>query len=116
LQPVQRRLAGDLSGIGINYRFTEEASEDRRRGLPAGALQSGGRIYDLELWDVRRPFVWLYELLREPGYALFVFASARLLGAYRRSLDGLVRAVNGTYGGEVVRPYVVFDEGTPEAV
>jgi 2-polyprenyl-6-methoxyphenol hydroxylase-like FAD-dependent oxidoreductase len=116
LRPVQRRLAGDLSGIGINYRFTEGAREDRRHGLPAGALRAGDRLPDLELWDVRRPSVRLYELLREPGYALFVFASATRLGAYHRSLDALVRMVKDTYDGEVVRPYVVLDEGTPEAV
>ena len=116
LRPVQRRLAGDLSGIGVNYRFTKGAREDRQRGLPAGAIQAGDRVPDLELWDLRRPSVRLYELLREPGYALFVFASATRLGAYRRSLDALVRVVKDTYGGEVVRPYVVLDEGTPEAV
>ena len=116
LRLVQRRLAGDLSGIGVNYRFTERASEDRRRGLPAGTLRAGDRVPDLELWEVRRPPVRLYELLREPGYALFVFASATRLGAYRRALTSIVRAVNDVYCGEVVRPYVVLDEGTPEAV
>jgi 2-polyprenyl-6-methoxyphenol hydroxylase-like FAD-dependent oxidoreductase len=116
LRPVQRRLAGDLSGVGVNYRFTKGAREDRQRGLPAGTIRTGDRVPDLELWDVRRPSVRLYELLREPGYALFVFASATRLGAYRRSLDALVRVVKDTYGGEVVRPYVVLDEGTPEAV
>ena len=54
--------------------------------------------------------------MRERGYALFVFASATRLRAYRRSLDAIVRAMNDAYGGEVVRPYVVLDEGTPEAV
>jgi hypothetical protein len=116
LRPVHRRLAGDLSGIGTNYRFTEGAREDRRRGLPAGALGAGDRVPDLELWDVRRPSVRLYELLREPGYALFVFASSTRLGAYRGSLGALVRSVNDSFSGEVVRPYVVLDEGTPDAV
>jgi 2-polyprenyl-6-methoxyphenol hydroxylase-like FAD-dependent oxidoreductase len=116
LRPVQRRLAGDLSGIGVNYRFTEGAREDRQRGLPAGTIRAGDRVPDLELWDVRRPSVRLYELLREPGYALFIFASVTRLGAYRRSLDALVRVVKDTFGGEVVRTYVVLDEGTPEAV
>jgi hypothetical protein len=113
---VQRRLAGDLSGIGINYRFTGGAREDRRRGLPAGALRAGDRVPDLELWSARRPTVRLYELLSEPDYALFAFASAARLGAYRRPLDALVKAVSGAYGDGVVRPYVVLDEGTPNAV
>ncbi len=113
---MQRRLAGDLSGIGVNYRFTGRAREDRRHGLPAGALRAGDRVPDLELWEERRPSVRLYELLRERGYALFVFASAPRLRAYRRSLDTLVRAVNDAYGPDVVRPYVVLDEGTPESV
>ena len=116
LPPVQRRLAGDLSGIGVNYRFTKVAREDSRRGLPAGALRAGDRVPDLELWSAQQPLVRLYKLLREPGYALFVFASAPRLGAYRRSLTSIVRAVNDAYGGEVVRPYVVLDEGTPNAV
>ena len=115
LRPVQRRLARDLSGIGVNYRFTGGAREDRRRGLPKGALRAGDRAPDLELWEVRRPPVRLYELLREPGYALFVFASATRLTACR-SLDALVRAVNDADAGEGVHPYVVLDEGTPEAV
>ena len=116
LRPVQKRLAGDLSGIGVNYRFTGGTHEDKRRGLPAGALRAGDRVPDLELWEVRRPPVRLYELLRERGYALFVFASATRLRAYRRSLDALVQAVNDAFGGDVVRPYVVLDEGTPESV
>ena len=116
LRPVQRRLAGDLSGIDINYRFTERTREDRQRKLPAGALRAGDHVPDLELWDLRRPSVRLFELLREPGYALFAFASAMRLGDARESLDALVRTVNDTYGGEVVRPYVVLDEETPDAV
>jgi len=114
LPPVQRRLAGDLSGIAINYRFTARSREDQRLELPAGTVRAGDRVPDLELWDVRRPSVRLYELLREPGYALFVFASATR-PADRKSLDALVRAVNNSYS-EVVRPYAVLDEGTSEAV
>lgn len=48
--------------------------------------------------------------------SLFVFASATHLRAYRRLLDSLVQEVNNTYGGEIVRPHVVLDKGTPEAV
>jgi hypothetical protein len=47
---------------------------------------------------------------------MFIFASATRLGAYRRSLDDLVRIVKDTCGSEIVRPYVVLDEGMPEAV
>jgi hypothetical protein len=65
---------------------------------------------------MRRPLIRLYALLRKPGYALFVFASATHLRAYRRLLDSLVQEVNNTYGGEIVRPHVVLDKGTPEAV
>jgi 3-(3-hydroxy-phenyl)propionate hydroxylase len=115
LGPVQRRLAGDLSGIGVNYRFAEPSRRDGRRVFPKGALGAGDRVPDAELWDARRPSVRLHELLREGGYALFAFASATHLGADRVSLHALVGAVNEDYGG-VVRPYVVLDEGTPEAV
>ena len=90
LPPVQKRLAGNLSGIGIHYRFTVRSREDRRRGLPKGAVQAGDRVPDLELWGARQPSVRLHELLREPGYALFVFASATRLHADRESLATLV--------------------------
>lgn len=58
--------------------------------------------------------VRLYELLREPGYALFVFASAMRLRTDRESLAALIRSVGEGYG-EAVRPYVVLDEGVSEA-
>jgi Aromatic-ring hydroxylase, C-terminal len=58
--------------------------------------------------------VRLYELLREPGYALFVFASATRLCADRESLATLVQSVNEGYG-ESVRTRVLLDEGVPEA-
>ena len=53
------------------------------------------------------------RLLREPGYSLFVFASARRLGADREPLAALVRSMIEGYG-EAVRPRVVLDEGLPE--
>lgn len=114
LPPVQKRLAGDLSGVGIHYRFTVRSRTERCRELPRGAVQAGDRVPDLELWDVRRPSVRLYELLREPGYALFAFVSATRFRADREFLVALMRSVNGAHG-EVVRTYVVLDEGVPEA-
>ena len=114
LRPVQRRLAGDLSGIGVDYRFTARSRGARCRELPRGAAQAGDRVPDVELWDAHRPSVRLHELLREPGYALFVFASAARFGADRGPLDALLRSVSEASGG-VVRPHVVLDEGVPEA-
>jgi 2-polyprenyl-6-methoxyphenol hydroxylase-like FAD-dependent oxidoreductase len=114
LPPVHKRLAGGLSGVGIHYRFTTRSREDRTRGLPRDAVQAGDRVPDLELWDARRPYVRLYELLREPGYTLFAFVSAARLRTDREYLAALVRSVNKGYG-ETVRPRVVLDEGIPEA-
>jgi hypothetical protein len=91
LPPVQRRLAGDLSGVGVNYRFTARSREDRASELPRGAAQAGDRAPDVELWYAWRPSVRVYELLREPGYALFVFASATRLGAAHECLAVLLR-------------------------
>ena len=62
------------------------------------------------------PCAALRVAAQAPGYALFVFVSATHLRAYRRLLDSLVQEVNNIYGGEIVRPYVVLDGGTPEAV
>ena len=114
MPPVHKRLAGGLSGIDIHYRFTRRSREDKSRGLPKGAVQAGDRVPDLELWDARRPYVRLYELLHEPGYTLFAFVSATHLLVDRESLNALVRSVNEGYG-ETVRPHVVLDEGVPEA-
>ena len=114
LPPVHKRLAGGLSGVGIHYRFTARSREDRSRGLPKGAVRAGDRVPDLELWDARRPYVRLYELLREPNYTLFTFVSATHLRADREVLTNLVRSVNEGYL-ETVRPRVVLDEGVPEA-
>ena len=114
LSPVHKRLAENLSGIAIHYRFTERSRKDWRRGLPKGAVQAGDRVSDAELWDARQPSVRLHELLREPGYSLFVFAFARRLGADREPIAAFVRSVIEGYG-EAVRPRVVLDEGLPEA-
>jgi hypothetical protein len=80
-----------------------------------GRPPAGDRVPDLELWELRRPSVRLYELLREPGYVLLVLASATHLGTDQESLAALVRSLNEDYD-EAVRPYVVLDEGTPDAV
>jgi 2-polyprenyl-6-methoxyphenol hydroxylase-like FAD-dependent oxidoreductase len=114
LPPVHKRLAEGLSGVGIHYRFTGRSREDRSRGLPKGAVRAGDRVPDLELWDVRRPYVRLYELLREPNYTLFASVSATHLRADRKALTNLVRSVKDGYG-ETVRPRVILDEGVPEA-
>ncbi|MCA1737415.1 MAG: FAD-dependent monooxygenase [Actinobacteria bacterium] len=115
LPPVQKRLAANLSGVGIRYRFTDRSREARSHEVPKGAVQAGDRVPDLELWDVQQPFVRLYELLRQPGYALFAFVSATRLGADREHLVTLVRSVSEGHGG-ALRPRVVLDEGVPEAV
>ncbi|KAB8189122.1 FAD-dependent oxidoreductase [Nonomuraea phyllanthi] len=103
--PVQRRLAGRLSGISINYRHAH-LGERRRRA----ALQPGDRVPDADLWIAHRASIRLYELLRDPGYGLFVFATADRLAADRRHIAGLIAGVTQTYG-PAVRPHLVVDEG-----
>ena len=68
---------------------------------------------DVESWYAWRPSVRLYELLREPGYALFVFASATRLGAAHECLAVLLRSVKEVYE-EAVWPCIVLDEGVQE--
>jgi len=69
---------------------------------------------DFELWDVRQLSMRLYELLREPGYLLFVFVTTMRLRTDRELLAALTRSINEGYG-EIVRPRVVLDEGVPRA-
>lgn len=59
LPPVQRNLALNLSGLGINY--------DTGTGKLAGK-----RIPDLELMTAKHELVRLYNLL-SPGYTLLLF-------------------------------------------
>ncbi|MEO3797387.1 FAD-dependent monooxygenase [Nonomuraea sp. B10E15] len=101
--PVQRRLAGRLSGLAMDYRHAH-------KGAGEGRMRSGDRIPDVDLWTAHRPSTRLYEVLRDPGYGLFVYAEADHLVADRGRITALFAAVAGTYG-VAVRPHLVIDEG-----
>lgn len=63
---IQRKLAQNLSGLGITY--------DTGKGELAGK-----RIPDMELMTANHKTVRLYELLRFPGYTLLLFVAPNIL-------------------------------------
>ncbi|MBV8099993.1 MAG: FAD-dependent monooxygenase [Verrucomicrobia bacterium] len=110
---LQRKLAGDLSNVSINYRHTKESRASRSSKLARNAIQAGDRVPDVDLWATEQPDLRLYELLREGGYGLFAYVSATRLSAERNRLTSLLQSLSQMYG-ETIRPYVVCDEGVPE--
>lgn len=57
--------------------------------------------------------MWLYELLQDPSYALFVAAAPDRMRRDPYAIARLLQAV-GNISGDVVRPHVVLDEEVPE--
>jgi len=115
LPPVQRLLTENLSGISIAY---HPATRTVGKRVGRGAVRAGDRVSDLELahpTDAARPFVRLYELLRDPVYTLFVVAAPAQLHRDRSDLDRLVRSIRAR-AGDAVRCYVVLAEGVPNEV
>jgi hypothetical protein len=112
---VEMKLAGTLSGLSVDYSFTERSRRDRKRGLPKQAVQAGDRVPDLVLWGANRPNARLYELLRGSGYRFLVFATATALGADRDNLARVLHAVERQYGN-IASPLVVIDEGVPDII
>ena len=121
--PVQRLISENLSGIGITYRAAERASGnlllDLRQPLGPDARLAGDRIPDVELKQlppvVTRERVAssfrLYELLRQPGYALFVIVSADRLRHEREVVIRLLHAVEEA-AGTAVHVYLVMEQGS----
>ncbi|MEV6889471.1 FAD-dependent monooxygenase [Kribbella sp. NPDC051137] len=105
---IQRQLAGAISGIALSYRPPRRAPRGFRP-----AVDVGDRIPDVDLWAAGRPEVRLYELLREPGYLLLLFATADRLGGDRARIRALFAEMPAIYG-DAVRPYLVIDEGTTD--
>jgi 2-polyprenyl-6-methoxyphenol hydroxylase-like FAD-dependent oxidoreductase len=114
LPPLHKRLAQDLSNLGISFRRSERSRMQVSRRMPKSALRTGDRAPDTELWGSHGSVSRLYELLRESGYVFFVFVEATYLAENRRRIATLVREVKENYRG-IVRPYVVLDEGDPGA-
>jgi 2-polyprenyl-6-methoxyphenol hydroxylase-like FAD-dependent oxidoreductase len=100
--PIQRRLAENLSGLAIGYRHAAKADA----GLPRGALRAGDRVPDVELWTAEHGLVRLYEIMREPGYSLFVYAEAERIGA---EVFDVFEATAGL--GGLLRSNLVVNEG-----
>lgn len=110
LGPVERILAEDLSNVNVNYRYSTVK-------LGFGALRAGDRVPDLELAtppEAEKPSVRLYELLRDPSYALFVAATPDRMRRDPYAIARLLQAVGDISDGDIVRPHIVLDEEVPE--
>ena len=93
---VQRKLAENLSGLGISYQTGE------------GKL-AGKRIPDMELMSVKRERVRLYELLRFPGYTLILFISPNQAQSQRKQIEQILEN-----GDEMLRTHVILNNGLPQ--
>jgi 2-polyprenyl-6-methoxyphenol hydroxylase-like FAD-dependent oxidoreductase len=112
---VEKKLAGILSGLSLDYRFTERSRRNRTRRLARNALQAGGRVPDAALWGMQQPNLRLYELLRGRGYGFLVFVTASALGVDRDKVARLLRTIDELYGC-TVRPFVIINEGVPDVI
>jgi 2-polyprenyl-6-methoxyphenol hydroxylase-like FAD-dependent oxidoreductase len=114
LPPLHKRLARDLSNLDISFRWTERSRMQMSRRIPKSVLRAGDRAPDMELWGSHGSISRLYELLRESGYAVFVYVEATCLAEDRMRVATLIREVRENYRG-IVRLYIVLDEGDPGA-
>ena len=95
LPPVQRNLAFNLSGLGINY--------DTGTGELAGK-----RIPDMELMTAKHEPIRLYNLL-SPGYTLLLFIDPN---EARQKQDKITRSI--AYADDRLQVQVVLNNGLPE--
>ncbi|MEM7578471.1 MAG: FAD-dependent oxidoreductase [Cyanobacteria bacterium P01_A01_bin.80] len=93
---VQRKLAENLSGLGISYQTGE------------GKL-AGKRIPDMELMSVKRERVRLYELLRFPGYTLILFINPNQAQSTRKQIEQIIESSD-----ELLRAHVILNNGLPQ--
>lgn len=111
LPSVQRKLAADLSGIGVTYGGTQ-LYRHRQRMHSGTRIKPGDRLPDVELWTASQSFSRLYELLREPGYVLLASLQTRNLPIRRSELKALILSIRDKFG-TTVRSFIVLDEGMP---
>jgi 2-polyprenyl-6-methoxyphenol hydroxylase-like FAD-dependent oxidoreductase len=111
---AQNKIGERLSGIGFDYRFTEQNKALHNSKLPTGSLQAGDRMPDLELKSDKAP-LRLVQLLQEPWYKWFLFISLRQLQADRQLVQRFIRKV-AEVGKGFIQPYVVLDEGISESL
>lgn len=96
LPPIQRNLALNLSGLGIEY----------QTGVGAKA---GKRIPDLTLMSAQQKHVRLYELLRFPGYTLLLFINPDQAQNARSILDRTAQ-----YQRETLQVHIILNNGLPQ--
>ncbi|MEV6273400.1 FAD-dependent oxidoreductase [Kribbella sp. NPDC051936] len=107
---VQQRLAGAVSGIALSYRQSRDFPASLVARAHRTVIEVGDRVPDVHLWTAGRSEVRLHDLLREPGYALIVHATADRLGRDRARIAKLFADIAALYG-DAVRRYLVIDEG-----
>jgi 2-polyprenyl-6-methoxyphenol hydroxylase-like FAD-dependent oxidoreductase len=93
---VQRNLALNLSGLGIQY----------QTGVGAKA---GKRIPDMSLMSAQQKQVRLYELLRFPGYTLLLFINPEQVQNASSVLDQI-----SPYQGETLQVHIILNNGLPQ--
>lgn len=116
LPAIQRFAGGILSGIEVNYRFSQLARQQRDPYLRGSALQAGDRVPDVELASTQEPELWLYSHLRTAtAYTLLVFVSTLQLHQQHDAsqLAHCLEQVREQYG-HTIQPCIVIDEGLPE--
>ena len=96
LPPVQKKLAMNLSGLGIRYATGE------------GKL-AGARIPDMQFTSATHKISRLYELLRFPGYTLLLFISP----TQQKSYPAIVERIKAESDNSL-QILVILNNGLPE--
>ena len=95
LPPVQRKLALNLSGLGISYETV-------------GGELAGQRIPDMEFTNAQHEKVRLYQLLSFPGYTMLLFIDP---DEARQERDKIERLIEQT--DERLQVQIVLNNGLP---
>lgn len=93
---VQRKLAENLSGLGVSYE------------TGVGEL-AGKRIPDMEMMSANREKVRLYELLRFPGYTMLLFINPNQAQSVRQQIDRILNKSD-----ENLQAHVILNNGLPQ--
>lgn len=97
LPPVQKKLANNLSGLGIGY--------DTSSGEMAGS-----RMPDMELMTAQHEVVRLYrDLLAFPGYTLLLFIDPDQAQNMRSTIEQIIE-----HESDGLRIHIVLNNGLPE--
>jgi 2-polyprenyl-6-methoxyphenol hydroxylase-like FAD-dependent oxidoreductase len=93
---VQKKLAQNLSGLGVSY------------DTGVGEL-AGQRIPDMELMSANHERVRLYELLRFPGYTMLLFIDPNQAQSQRKQIEQILNSCD-----ESLKAHVVLNNGLPQ--